>query len=120
MPTMKIEPTSKVFPTLGSRYADAGTVTPAGDEREAFVWLSLVPRLVHPVKIAIVEMLLYMEQELSASQIAALLGPGNYSVGVVSYHLKVLAEAGVIDLVESKKVRGSEMHLFNLLTPVQP
>jgi DNA-binding transcriptional ArsR family regulator len=117
---MKFEPTSKIFPIPGSSFADSGTVkTMAGDERETYLWLSLVPRLIHPVKLVILETFLYMEQELSASQIAALLNSSNYSPGVISYHLKVLAEAGVIELVESKKIRGSEMHLYNLPEPVR-
>jgi DNA-binding transcriptional ArsR family regulator len=114
---MEIKRTPPIFPTPGSSFADAGTVTMTRDEQETYLWLSLVPRLIHPVKLVILETLLYMEQELSATQIAALLGPGDYSVGVISYHLKVLAKTGVIELVESKKIRGSEMHLFNLPKP---
>ncbi|HMI82264.1 MAG TPA: helix-turn-helix domain-containing protein [Solirubrobacterales bacterium] len=114
---MKLEPTPKIFPHHGSSPADSGGAATAREEREAHLWSSLVPHLIHPVKLVILEALLYMEQELAASQISSLVGEHEYSTAVISYHLKVMAKAGVIELVESKKVRGSEMHLFDLAKP---
>jgi hypothetical protein len=60
----------------------------SGDERR-FDWMSLVPRVVHPLKVAIVEALLWIDQPLSASDLSKVFDR-EFSLGLVSYHLKEL------------------------------
>lgn len=45
-----------------------------GEGDEAFDWDALVPRIIHLVKVAVVEALLYIGQPLSKTDITKLLG----------------------------------------------
>jgi hypothetical protein len=76
--------------------ADEGGV--AGDQR--FVWESLVPRLVSPLKLAAIEALLHLQRPLSAADLQQLF-PGDLSLRLelVRYQLEYLARAGVLELV---------------------
>jgi hypothetical protein len=85
---------------------------PSGSGRQ-FDWLSLVPRVVHPLKVAIIEALLWIDRPLSASDLAKIFG-GEFSLGVVAYHLKELEKVGVTDVVGDRQVRGAQekFHFF--------
>ena len=74
----------------------------------SFDWAMLVPRIVHPMKVAVVEALLYMRQPLSASQLRHLFGEAddNY-LSMISYHVRELAKAGAIEEKGSRQVRGA-------------
>jgi hypothetical protein len=108
---MKIEPTSKALPGFFSLPGSGEEIT-AGDEQAAYVWLVCVPRLIHPLKLTIIEVLLYMEQPLSATQLVELLDQEDCYLGLISYHLGTLKEAQVIELVESRSVRGAKEHFY--------
>lgn len=73
-----------------------------------FDWAALVPRIVHPLKVAIVEALLYLGQPLSASQLRDLfMEPSCHYLSIVSYHARELEKAGVIEEAGSRQVRGA-------------
>jgi hypothetical protein len=55
-----------------------------------FCWESLVAGTVHPVKVAIVEALLWLQTPLSATELSRLFGHGDYSLDSVLHHLKGL------------------------------
>jgi hypothetical protein len=71
-----------------------------------FDWTSLLP-LVHPLKVAIVEALLYLGQPLSATDISKSFGTARDGLSYVSYHVTSLAKAGVLTKVSDRQVRGA-------------
>ncbi len=72
-----------------------------------FDWLDLLSHYVHPLKVAILEALLWIEQPLSANDITLLFGSRSYPLGVVAYHVSDLAKRGVIDQVAERQARGA-------------
>jgi hypothetical protein len=73
-----------------------------------FDWGSLVPLLVHPAKVAIIEALLWVERPLSPTEIVRLLGnEREYYLSLVSYHTVSLAKVGVIKKVRTRSARGA-------------
>jgi Helix-turn-helix domain len=73
---------------------------------EAFDWSVLVPRVVHPLKVAIVEGLLWVKEPLSATDFEKVLD-GKFSLSLISYHLLTLQEAGALEVVRRRQVRGA-------------
>ena len=78
----------------------------AGDEPSQFDWAALVPLAVHAVRVAIIEALQWIDQPLSASQFQEVFDQ-EFSLSLISYHVKVLAEAGALDAVGSHQGRGA-------------
>lgn len=113
---MKIEPTSKVLPGHFSS-SGSGAEATAGEEQAAYVWRVCVPRLIPALKVTIIEALLFMEQPLSATQLVALLDRSDCYLSLLSYHLGTLREARVIELIESRSVRGAKEHFYYFPVP---
>lgn len=82
----------------------------AGGEPQ-FDWSGLVALTVHPVKVAIVEALLWIDEPLSAVQFREILDR-EYSVSPISYHLRSLATYGVLTEVSRRQVRGAIQKLY--------
>ncbi len=79
-----------------------------GSERAAFVWQTLAPRLLHPVKLTIIESMLWFDHPLSPSKLAGILeDPEEHPLGTLSYHMRSLMDAGVLEQFEQRAVRGS-------------
>lgn len=74
---------------------------------ERFEWSTLVPQIVHPLKVAIVEALLWVDQPLSASDLTKLIDNQRYGVAQVSYHLVKLADVGALEVVRTGVARGA-------------
>lgn len=84
---------------------------------EQFDWEALVPRVIHPLKVRIIEGLRWVGEPLSASDLTKLVGEQEgpkptkddpaYALSHVSYHVVKLAEAGVIEQVRRRQVRGA-------------
>jgi hypothetical protein len=72
-----------------------------------FNWADLVSHYVHPLKVAIIEALLWVEQPLSANDLARLFAVRHYPLGVVAYHVSDLAKRGVIEQVAERQARGA-------------
>ena len=85
--------------------AQPGGRAGAGSER-AFRWDALAPRLVHPLKVAIIEALLWIEGPLSPADIERSFS-GRYGLSLVSYHVRTLVRAGVLAKVDRRQVRGA-------------
>lgn len=80
---------------------------PERDE-QLFDWERLVPLLVHPAKVAIVEALEWMEQPLSPTEMVILFDDDrDFYLSLVAYHVRGLVKVGVLEVVESRKVRGA-------------
>lgn len=79
----------------------------------SFNWETLVPLLVHPAKVAIIEAMAWIEQPLSATDLDRLL-QDHVGVSLLSYHLRKLAELGVIERVRQETVRGAIQTFYAL------
>jgi DNA-binding transcriptional ArsR family regulator len=90
-------------------------MTGEGDE-SGFDWTRLVPHLVHPLKVSIVEALWWVGEPLSASDLTKMIGDIDYGISHVSYHMVRLARAGGLEVVRSRHVRGS-LEKFYFFTP---
>lgn len=77
-----------------------------GDE-PSFGWDALVSHIVHPLKVAIVEALLWLDQPLSASDLTKVIDDEKFGISHVSYHVTKLAKAGALRKVRQRQVRGA-------------
>jgi hypothetical protein len=72
------------------------------------VWEQLVPHVLHPVKVAVIEALRWVGQPLSSTDLAALFDDkGDYYLSLISYHVKQLAGYGVLVSVRRQQKRGA-------------
>jgi hypothetical protein len=74
---------------------------------EPFNWSALVPHVVHPFQVAIIEALVWMGQPLSASDLSKLFDDDEYYVTLLSYHAVKLAKYGILEMAGKRYVRGS-------------
>jgi dihydrofolate reductase len=92
-PDMKAHKVPKVTPSdFSPCLADEGEVIAEGGR---FVWESLVPRLIHPLKLAIIEALLAAGRPVAPSDLASIL---EETPRCVRYHCGHMAESGVLRL----------------------
>lgn len=77
-------------------------------EREFPGWEPFLPQFVHPLKVAIVEALLYIGEPLSVRQFRKVFGGAGteFCESNVRYHLKHLAEIGVLEVVPARHSSG--------------
>jgi len=73
---------------------------------EPFQWDALVPRIVHPRKVAIIETMAWMDRPFSAVELSRVFDEEE-NLGLISYHLKALADMGVVVKVGARPVRGA-------------
>jgi DNA-binding transcriptional ArsR family regulator len=78
-----------------------------------FDWEALVPLLVHPVKVEIIEAMTWVEEPLSATDLDRVLR-GQLGVSLLSYHLRKLAELNIIKRVRQEQVRGAVQTFYEL------
>lgn len=69
-------------------------------------WNALVPRVVYPTKVLVIEAIRWIGRPMSASELAHVFG-GAFSLPAISYHMKTLADLGVLTLDRKKRVRGA-------------
>jgi hypothetical protein len=98
---MKISKVARAIPKSPPPSSNA-----AGNER--FVWETLVPRLIGPLKLGIIEALLWVGRPLSPVDLEELLVPGESKLALVSYHAEYLTKAGVLEMVEIEMVEDEE------------
>lgn len=84
------------------------------EERDGstFDWAALVPRLVHPLKVEIIEALLWIDQPLSSADLVKVFEARRGSLSVIAYHVKGLAKVGAIEVVRRRQVRGAEEKFY--------
>jgi len=89
------------------------------NEGEPFAWDLLVPHIVHPLKVAIVEAMWWVGTPLSASDLTKLIDDPAYSLSHVSYHVGKFADCGVFKKVRQRQARGSveKFYFFAALSP---
>lgn len=79
----------------------------------SFDWEALVARLIHPVKVSIIEAMSWIGEPLSATDLDRIL-KGQVGVSLISYHLRKLVELGVIQPVRKEMVRGAVQTFYSL------
>ena len=82
---------------------------------QTFSWETLVPLLVHPVKVEIIEAMAWIGLPLSATDLDRALR-GQVGVSLLSYHLRKLAEVGALERVRQEPVRGAIQTFYALRT----
>lgn len=92
---------------------DLGVWDAIGEGDEPFEWARLVPDVIHPAKVAIVEAMCWIDKPLSPREVDSVLDD-RYGLSLVAYHMRSLAEAGAIRLVEQRQVRGALQNLYVL------
>src|SRR5215203_3541139 len=86
---------------------------PTRKERGApFDWSDLVPFFIHPIKVAAIEALFWIDGPLSPVELERLFDVDEYSLGVVAYHVKELAKRGVIVQTGERQVRGARESFY--------
>lgn len=83
-----------------------------GGESLPFDWGALVPLVVHPMRVAIIEALCWIGEPLSAIDFARLFADQNFSTSYISYHLSELGKTGVLLQVETRQVRGATKKFY--------
>jgi hypothetical protein len=77
-------------------------------------WPVLIESQVHPVKVAVIEVLRWVGGPLSAREVW-LMGVGELDYGIVAYHVRSLVELGVLTHTANTPARGS-VEKFHVLT----
>jgi hypothetical protein len=82
-----------------------------------FDWAGLVPHIVHPAQVAIVEAMLWVERPLSATELRDLFDePRDHYLSLVSYHLRMLARHGAVEEAGHRQSRGAR-ETYYVFTP---
>lgn len=96
--TPNATPKSTPPSSTGSR---GGADDRAGDEQ--LIWRSLVPRLVHPARLQIVEALIDRGEPMSAAELAPLVPVAEGNIDLVRYHAKAMTKAGALEVVDAER-----------------
>jgi hypothetical protein len=86
---------------------------PGGAIERTFDWASLIPQIVHPDKVAIIEAMYYIDLPMSALDLHITTG-GERALSHTAYHVRVLAESGVIRKVSQRERRGATQKFYVL------
>lgn len=78
-----------------------------------FNWDSLVPYLVHPVKVTIIEAMEWIEVPVSPRELDRVFEE-KFGLSLVSYHVRTLADVGVVEKVRQQSVRGALQTFYSL------
>lgn len=84
-----------------------------GSEPLPFSWDELVPLLIHPLRVAIIEALCHIGEPLSATDLQLVLDD-EFPLSRISYHLLTLAKVGAIVPSHQKQSRGSTENFYCL------
>jgi hypothetical protein len=76
-----------------------------------FVWTSLVPRLVHPTKLAIVEALIAAGRPLSVEELVPQLPAVDGNTELIRYHANSMVRAGAL-VVAVEPEAAADVHYF--------
>ncbi len=86
-------------------------MTDAGGGPYPFDWARLVPLVIHPLRVSIIETLAWVGRPLSASELA-LIFSDDMAISLVSYHVTELRKAGVLEPVGHRHVRGARQTFY--------
>jgi len=94
-----------------------GKVTRNGGEH--FDWNLLVPLVVHPLKVAIVEALHWIGRPVSPTDVSRMFGEDteDHYLSLVAYHASKLEEIGAVEVVRTRPARGALEKFYDLRLP---
>lgn len=78
-----------------------------------FRWEVLVPLVVHPMRVEIIEAMEWIGRPLAASELSLIL---DHELSHLSYHVNELVKLGVLREVHNKKVRGALKRFYRVVT----
>ena len=84
------------------------------DNSPDFNWAWLVPRVIHPLRVAIIEAMAYMDQPLSATDLEKLFDVEGLQLSLISYHVNQLKKVEALEKVGERQVRGSVERFYVL------
>lgn len=87
--------------------------SPESYPSRSFHWEDLVPLLVHPVKVVVIEAMTWIDRPLSATDLDRIL-QGEFGVSLLSYHLRRLAELEIIAPARRETTRGATQTFYAL------
>lgn len=79
-------------------------------------WGVLIPHLVHPTKVWIIEAMLWIDQPLSASELERVFDR-TLSLSRIAYHVKSLAKGEMLRQVDKQQIRGAWKRMYVLAAP---
>ena len=82
-----------------------------GSEPLPFSWEELVPLLIHPLRVTIIEALRYVGEPLSTTDLRETLDE-RYALSLISYHLLTLAQVGAVVVVRQNKSGGTTENFY--------
>ena len=94
-------------------FAAGNSPMTGGNNNGHFNWDSLVPHLIHPVKVAIIEAMEWVEVPISPRELDRVFDE-EYGLSLVSYHMRTLADVGVVEKVRQQSVRGALQTFYSL------
>jgi hypothetical protein len=89
-------------------------MTTLGDDD--FCLQTVVPRIVHPTKVRIIELLLLEQRPLSAIRMSKQIDDPEFTVAQLHYHCETMLKAGVLRL-EGTVPRGASNEKFYWFAP---
>jgi hypothetical protein len=81
-----------------------------------FNWGALVPHLIHPAKVLIIEAMEWVAMPLSPRDLDRIFDE-QLGVSLISYHMKTLADVGAVEKIRQRPVRGA-LETFYALSPI--
>ena len=84
-----------------------------GCRSQHFNWDCLIAGIVHPVKVAIIEAMEWVELPLSPRELDQMFDE-QFGLSLVSYHVRTLSEAGLVEKVRERPVRGALQTFYTL------
>lgn len=103
---LEVAPEELLVGTNFQRGQSGDTKMIAGGE-PSFDWEALVPHVIHPVRVAMIETFGWIGEPLSATDFEKIFASSNYTTSNLSYHLGKLTKAGVLVKVDEEESRGS-------------
>jgi Helix-turn-helix domain len=96
---MRISTTSNATPqSTPPSSADSQGGSDASARDEQFIWRSLVPRLVHPARLQIVEALIDKDGPMTVEELTPLVPHVAGNTDLVRYHAKAMTKAGALEV----------------------
>jgi hypothetical protein len=77
-----------------------GAMTTKGDEQ--FDWNALAPRIIHPLKVAVIEALLWIDQPLSGPDFRKMFNE-RFTSACIAYHLDHLVTCDVLEVAAGRQ-----------------
>jgi hypothetical protein len=105
---MRLEPTPKITPKGPPRdFADPELAPIPSWDGDSVDWEAMVAQVIHPAKVAIIEALAWIGRPLSPSLMAEIFSESDLYLSLIAYHVKGLADMGLLEIVTTKPVRGA-------------